>query len=263
MSQSLSRALELMARLAEGPANLDELAAELGVHKTTVLRLLRPLTEQRFAYRDGAHRFHLGSRLFEFAAAAEEQRDVRATAMSHLAEFNRRYGRTTHLAAREGDAIVYIAKLESRDQLRMFSRVGMAANKNSTAVAKVILADLDDAGLRAETARMDFGRRAANTITDPARYAEEIAAVRVAGWAGDREENEPSINCIAAPVRDVTGRVVAAVSVSVPDVVLAYDDLLLLLEPLREVCAAISAECGYHAPDEPRSGPIDEEGPLT
>jgi DNA-binding IclR family transcriptional regulator len=127
----------------------------------------------------------------------------------------------------------------------MYSRIGLSANLNSTAVAKVILADLPDAELRPIVAKMDFTKRAANTITTPDRYLREIESVRAQGWAQDREENEPSINCIAVPVRGASGKVVAAVSVSVPEVVLPFDQLLDLLAPLQAVCQLISADCGY------------------
>ncbi|WP_019202705.1 IclR family transcriptional regulator [Tsukamurella sp. 1534] len=245
MSQSLIRALDILTLLGDGPATLDELADELGVHKTTVLRLLRPLTDARFTYHDETHRYHLGSRLFDLSARAAEQRGVRTVASPHLVEFNREHGRTTHLAAREGDAVVYIDKLESRDLIRMYSRVGMEANLNSSAVGKILLADLPDTELRQIVAGMDFTRRTANTIVTPEAYLAEIATVREQDWAADREENEPSINCIGAPIRDASGAVVAAASVSVPDVVLPFDELLKLLEPLRATCAAISADCGF------------------
>ncbi|TWS26245.1 IclR family transcriptional regulator [Tsukamurella sputi] len=245
MSQSLTRALEILRLLGEGPASLDELADELGVHKTTVLRLLRPLTDARFAYHDDVHRYHLGSRVFDLAARASEQRSIKEIAAPHLIAFNREYGRTTHLAAREGDAVVYIDKLESRDLIRMYSRVGMEANLNSSAVGKVLLAALPDTELRPLVQGIDFTLRTPNTIIEPEAYLHEIAKVREQDWAVDREENEPSINCIAAPVRDASGSVVAAVSVSVPDVVLPFEELLNLLEPLRTTCAAISGDCGY------------------
>lgn len=167
MSQSLTRALEILRLLGEAPASLDELADELGVHKTTVLRLLRPLVDARFAYHDEAHRYHLGSRVFDLAARASEQRGIREIAAPHLVAFNRQYGRTTHLAAREGDAVVYIDKLESRDLIRMYSRVGMEVNLNSSAVGKLMLSTLPDDELRRFVAGMDFTRRTPNTIVTP------------------------------------------------------------------------------------------------
>ncbi|ABK70924.1 IclR family transcriptional regulator [Mycolicibacterium smegmatis] len=245
MSQSVARALHLLIQLGNGPATLDELAQSTGVHKTTVLRLLRTLADERFTFRDQSNRYHLGSRVFELAARGTDQREIRAIASPHLVAFNRAYGRTTHLAAMEGNDIVYIDKLESHDQIRMFSRIGLSANLNSTAVAKVILADLPDAELRPFVATMDFTRRTPNTITTPEAFLAEIDKVRAQGWAQDREENEPSINCIGVPIRGASGRVVAAVSVSVPNVVLPFEEVLDLLGPLQEVGERISRDCGY------------------
>ncbi len=245
MSQSVARALHLLVQLADRPATLDELAESTGVHKTTVLRLLRTLSEERFTFRDQANRYHLGSRIFELASRGTDQREIRQIASPHLTAFNRAYGRTTHLAAMEGGDIVYIDKLESHDQIRMFSRIGMSANLNSTAVAKIILADLPDSELRPIVKAMDFSRRTPNTITTPEEYLREIETVRAQGWAQDREENEASINCIGVPIRGASGRVVAAVSVSVPDVVLSFDQLLELLTPLRDVGQRISEDCGF------------------
>ena len=245
MSASLDKALQILRNLGAGPASLDELATALGVHKTTVLRLLRTLAEQHFVFRDGNHRYHLGSQVFELAGRGLEQREVRGIAAPHLTAFNREHGRTTHLSELSGSEIVYIDKLESHDQIRMYSRIGLSANLNSTAVAKVILADLPDSELRPIVAAMDFTRRTPNTITTPEEYLRVIETVRAQGWAQDREENEPSINCLGVPVRSASGRVVAAVSVSVPDVVLPFEQVLDLLEPLQAVGERISRDCGY------------------
>jgi DNA-binding IclR family transcriptional regulator len=247
MSQSLRRALRILIELGRGPANLDQLAEVTGVHKTTVLRLLRTLAEDGFVFRDGTHRYHLGSRLFELSARALDQREVRQIAAPHLAAFNRRHGRTTHLAVLEAGEVVYIDKLESHDQIRMYSRIGLRAPLHSTAVAKVLLADLPDDELAVVVAGIEFTPLAANTITDPSQFLAEIARVRAQGWAGDREENEPSINCLAAPVRGASGRVLAAVSVSVPEIVLPYQQLLELLPALLDVTTTISRDCGWVA----------------
>jgi DNA-binding IclR family transcriptional regulator len=148
MSQSLARALHILAKLGRGPATLDQLAEACGVHKTTALRLLRTLADERFVFRDGTHRYHLGSRIFELSSRALDQREVRGIAAPHLAAFNRQHGRTTHLAVLEDRDVIYVDKLESHDQIRMYSRIGLRAPLHSSAVAKVLLADLPDAQLQ-------------------------------------------------------------------------------------------------------------------
>ena len=245
MSQSLDKALQILKHLGAGPASLDQLATALGVHKTTVLRLLRTLAEQHFVFRDGSHRYHLGSQLFELADRGLEQREVRGISAPHLLAFNRAHGRTVHLSELDGSEIVYIDKLESHDQIRMASRIGLRAPVHSTAAGKVLVADLPPAALEGVLAGVTFARMTPNTITSREGFLAELARVREQGWAHDREENEKSINCIGAPVRDASGRAVAAVSVSVPDIVLTYDKLLDLLPALLTVTDTISRDCGY------------------
>jgi DNA-binding IclR family transcriptional regulator len=245
MSQSLDKALQILKHLGAGPASLDQLASALGVHKTTVLRLLRTLADEHFVFRDGNHRYHLGSQVFELSSRGLEQREVRGIAAPHLTAFNREHGRTTHLCELSGSEIVYIDKLESHDHVRMASRIGLRAPVHSTAAGKVLVADLPPNELESVLAGATFAPMTPRTITSRDDFLAELARVREQGWADDREENESSINCVAAPVRCASGRAVAAVSVSVPDIVLTYAQLLELLPALRAVTDKISRECGW------------------
>lgn len=254
MSQSLGKALQLLVLLGDRPATLDELAAAIGVHKTTVLRLLRTLADEHFVFRDGGHRYHLGARIHELSSRGLDQREVRGIAAPHLAAFNREHGRTTHLSELAGDEIVYIDKLESHDNIRMASRIGLRAPVHSTAAGKVLVADLAEAELDALLSGLAFPRRTSNTIVDAQAYRAELAHVREVGWGHDAEENEPSINCIAAPVRAASGRAVAAVSVSVPDIVMTDEQLQTLLPLLLDVVDAISRDCGWQPPTERSRG---------
>ncbi|MFE0463410.1 IclR family transcriptional regulator [Kitasatospora sp. NPDC058965] len=244
MSGTVSRAVALLAELAEGERSLDQLAGLLGVHKTTVLRLLQSLEEGRLVHRDAAHRYHLGAGLFALAGRALEQRPVRRIAAARLAELNAATGQTVHLAALEGDEVVYVDKYESRQPVRMYSRIGLPVPMHCAAVAKVLLADLPPARRQKLVAGLDFTPFTERTLTTPKALLAELARVAEQGWAQDRAEHEPFMNCVAAPVRDATGRVVAAASLSVPDLVLPYERVLELLPQLRAACAAISADCG-------------------
>ena len=96
MSQSLARALQILASLGEGDRSLDQLATELDVHKTTVLRLLRTMEADRFVRRDESHRYRLGSRLFALADAAREQHVVDAALVNALSALVVRDAHTRH-----------------------------------------------------------------------------------------------------------------------------------------------------------------------
>ncbi|HTJ69495.1 MAG TPA: IclR family transcriptional regulator [Actinospica sp.] len=249
MSQSLSRALRLLTELAEGPHSLDDLAGVLDVHKTTVLRLLRTLEDDRLVFRDAAYRYHLGAGLFALSSRALEQRPVRAAAAPHLAALNRETGHTVHLAAYEGGEVVYIDKYDSRHPVRMYSRIGLRARLHCTAVAKVLLAGLPVPERRAVADSISYEVMTPTTLTSPDALLAELARVAEQGYAVDHGEHETFINCVGAPIRDVSGRVVAAASVSVPDVLLDFDQVMALLPDLLTAAAAISADCGW--PDRP------------
>jgi DNA-binding IclR family transcriptional regulator len=242
MSQSLGRALQILASLGEGDRSLDQLATELDVHKTTVLRLLRTMEAERFVRRDEAHRYRLGSRLFALADAAREQHVVREVAAPHLRGLNQKTGQTVHLAAWENGEVVYVDKLDSVRSVRMYSQVGVPAALHCTAVGKVLLAAQPKRQREALLASLDYHAFTPRTITEPDALRDELDEVRAQGWAQDRAEHESFINCIGAPVRDHNGRVVGAVSISVPDVLLNYEQVLELLPDLLATTKAISAD---------------------
>jgi DNA-binding IclR family transcriptional regulator len=249
MSQSLGRALDLLAELAKQPATLDELAAKATVHKTTIMRLLHALEEKRFVVRDDGQRFRLGSKFFELSSKALEQRDIRTIAHPHLAELNARTGHTVHLAAFEGNEVVYIDKFESNHPVRMYSRVGLTAALHSAAVAKVLLADMPRLRQERIAEGLDYVRLTGNTISTPAQLLAELEQVKQQGWAHDNAEHEAFVHCIAAPIRDASGRVIAAASFSVPVVLLSYDGLLELLPDLKAGTEAISEDLGWVNPE--------------
>lgn len=241
MSQSLSRALQVLIELGDGERSLDELAASVGVHKTTVMRLLHTLEAERFVRRDEHHRYQLGSRLFALGQTALEQRAVRDVAQPHLARLSADIGGlTVHLATFENGTAVYVAKVETTTPVRMYSRVGLPAALHATAVGKVLVAALPPGQQETVVAGLDFPSFTTRTITDADAYRAELARVRAQGWAEDAAEHETFINCVGAPVTDDHGRVLAAVSVSVPDVILSHDQVLELVPRLLAATAAIA-----------------------
>lgn len=260
MSQSLGRALDVLDLVASGVDTLDPLAEAVGVHKTTVLRLLQMLESRGYVARDRAHRYRLGPAVYTLAQHAPGPADVRSAATAPMRELGERTGQTIHLAAALDDTVTYIDKVESRQPLRMYSRIGLPAALHATAVAKVLLGDLDDEELARRVADIEYTPFTGRTIRGPEELVAEVRRSAARGWAEDHEEHETFMNCIAAPVRAADGRVVAAVSISVPNVMLPYEGVLDLLPLLRDTVATISAELGFRGeqaftlPDAPTKG---------
>jgi DNA-binding IclR family transcriptional regulator len=245
MSQSLARALTILSELGEGSKSLEQLATRLDVHKSTVLRLLRTMESERFVRRDADHRYGLGSRLFELANRALETRDVRTVARPHLSALNSATGQTIHLATFESGEAIYIDKFDAIQSVRMYSRVGRPAPLHCTAVGKILVAGRPRSEWRQIAERLDYVKFTERSIDSPEAYLEELELVAAQGFAEDHEEHESFVNCIGVPVRDGTGAVVAAVSMSVPDLLLDHQQVLDTLPQVRAAADAISEELGW------------------
>jgi DNA-binding IclR family transcriptional regulator len=255
MSQTVDRALSILPLLAEGPADLGQVADRLGVHKSTALRLLRTLHEHGLVYRQSDQRYRLGARLFALAQEAMENLDVREIAHPHLARLNERCGHTVHLAVYEEGEVLYIDKVESRYPVRMYSRIGKPVAITVAAVAKLLLADLPEPERRTIAERLEYPLYTARSTPNAPAFLRELTKVREQGWATDLGGHEESINCVAAPIRGADGRVVAAMSVSAPNVVVTADELLTLLPQVRGTADDISGEYSGRTPAKDTVGP--------
>ncbi|MEW1628359.1 IclR family transcriptional regulator [Streptomyces sp. NPDC089173] len=252
MSQTVDRALSILPLLAQGPADLGQVAERLGVHKSTALRLLRTLHEHGLVYRQQDQRYRLGARLFALAQEAVENLDVREIAHPHLVELNDRCGHTVHLAVYEEQEVLYIDKVESRYPVRMYSRIGKPVAITVAAVAKLLLADLTEPERRAIAEKLDYPVYTSRSTPNAAAFLKELAVVREQGWATDLGGHEESINCVGAPIRGADGRVVAAMSVSAPNVVVTAEELLTLLPLVRRTAETISREYSGSGTNRPK-----------
>ncbi|MFD7640381.1 IclR family transcriptional regulator [Kitasatospora sp. NPDC059795] len=250
MSQTVDRALTILASLGEGPASLEQAAARIGVHKSTALRLLRTLQEHGFVTRQSDHRYRLGGRLFALAHQALEGIDIRQVAAPYLAVLNERYGHTVHLSVLEGDEVLYLDKVDARypdtgrGRLAEDARIGRRAPAMATAAGKVLLADLPADRLAAFLAEAELPARTAQPARDPEEVRAELAEVQRLGWAADQADHHEALNCIAAPIAGTEGTAIAACSISAPDRVASVVELSKLLPELLCTVEAISLAYG-------------------
>ena len=150
-----------------------------------------------------------------------------------------------HLASYEDGEAVYIDKYEGRHSVRMYSRIGKRAALHCTAVGKVLVAAMP-LPLREKVARsIEYRVLTPNTISTPEAYLEELAKVAERGYAIDNAEHEDFIHCVAAPTRGPGGEVLAAVSMSVPKVLLDFDGLLALVPEVQAAAREASVHSGW------------------
>jgi DNA-binding IclR family transcriptional regulator len=162
--------------------------------------------------------------------------------MQRLSELSRE---TVHLGVLDGFEVMFIGHIESSESLRMSGRVGRRTPAHSSSLGKAILAWADEAALQRYLDRSPLTAQTARTITDPKRLLRALEEVRARGYATDEEENRVGIQCVGAPVRDHTGRVVAAISVSGPSFRFTAERAADTAPHLLEAAAGISERMGW------------------
>jgi DNA-binding IclR family transcriptional regulator len=264
LAQSIRRAIDLIRRSAEHPLSLTEAADVLGVHKSTALRILQTLESARFVRRTGAGTYVLGSGLIELSELALGSMDLRQFAAAHLRALQRETSHTVHLAQLTGDEIIYIDKVDSPafDAVKLPSRVGRAVSIYASAVGKTILAYLPAEERDRLLSHVVFERFTDTTFADHESLEAELVRIRENGWATDNGEHDAYVMCVAAPIRDSRGQVIAAASITAIEVIANLDQLKSNLPRLLETANRISCELGYTPPSAP-SPDAPEDGRST
>lgn len=250
MNQSVERALILLEELEQGERRLGDLAAVLGTHKSTVLRILQTLESRSFVRRTESGGYRLGVRLLQLGATASDDLDLPTAARESLEKIAGATGETVHLAILDHGRVVYVDKVESIHPVRMYSRVGAMAPVHCTGVGKVLLAYTPRDGWP----ELELQRFTENTIVEHDDLVQEVEGIRSRGWGIDEREHEESIRCIAAPVFDVRGHAIAAVSVSVPASRMSREELDRHVTDLLLGTEAITRALGGDPPMVPIGG---------
>ena len=208
------KVLRTLDALPDNP-RLGDLAKATDLPKSTVHRILQTMVSEGFVVLDeSSGNYSPGPRLLGLAGRTFSRADTSSGAEPMLHRLQQETGATVHLAVLSGDEAVYVRKVEGNKPYRMVSRIGMAIPLHCTGIGKAILAGMSDAEVRAYAKRTGLARRTPNTVTDAKRLVTEVESIRQRGWAADLEENEIGIVCVGAGVRDHTGAITAAVSVS-------------------------------------------------
>lgn len=224
---------------------ISALAARLGLAKSTVHRLATTLVEYDILEQNReTGKYRLGLALFELGTLVRRKMDVMSEAQAQIHALADLSGETVQLAILDHLSVLYIRIRESRQAVRMSTGLGSRAPAHCTSVGKALLAyqppeviqQVIDNGLR---------RYTPNTITEGPRLLEELASVRQKGYAIDDEEIESGLRCVAAPIRDHSGRVVAAISVAAPVQRMTKKNLQTTVPSVAAAAEAISRRLGY------------------
>jgi len=246
---SVAAAVRLLKAFSEEQTEIgiSDLARKLGVAKSTVHRLAVTLCcDGMLEQNPDSGKYRLGISLFRLGSLVRRRMSVSNEARPLLRELREKVNETVHLAVLDGNEIMYVYNLESTQAIRMRSDVGVRKPAYCTAEGQAILAfqppevvdDIIRAGLAARTPQ---------TVTDADKLKRVLEAVRQRGCAIEDEESELGMRCIAAPLRNDAGEVVAAIGLAGPVSRLSKKALATHLPHVIETAAAISARLGYRA----------------
>ena len=219
-NHSVGKAMRIIETMAEdgGPMRLQDIADRVDLPPSTAMRFLNTLAVHGYVHQHPETlRYSLSLKLCAIADRINAQVNVRDVIHPHIERLSHLCGESTCLAVEESREVVYVDVVEGPDKmLKTLQRIGKRAPMHCTGVGKTMLLNYPDEIVREIITESGMERLTPNTITDPEHLLTELMGVRSDGTAIDDEECEPGVRCVAAPVRDYTGRVIASISVSGP-----------------------------------------------
>jgi DNA-binding IclR family transcriptional regulator len=250
--ERVSLILDILSNSTHG-ISVGELSEKTGFPKGTTHRLLTSAAYFDLVRQDPSTKnYYLGFKLVELGNRLLSQLDFRTEARPYLKELAERTKETVHLVILDRNEGLYVDKVDAvghTSGLRMVSALGARIPAHCSAVGKVLLASLSDESLLSVIKDKGLPRRTENTITDIEELRKHLQMIRDQGFAFDDEENEKGIQCVGAPIIDQRGKVLAAISISVPTIRVDKTTLQTTLkDQLTETAAQISQKLGYQGP---------------
>ena len=244
---SVANAIRLTKAFSESEfeMGISALASRLGLAKSTVHRLATTLVEYDILEQNReTGKYRLGLALFELGTLVRRKMDAASASHNEITALAESTGETVQLAILDHLSVLYIRIRESKQAVRMSSSLGSRAPAHCTSVGKALLAHQSQE-LVDQVIENGLKRYTVNTITEPAQLKEELASVRARGYAVDDEEIEVGLRCVAAPIRDHSGHVVAAISVAAPVQRMTKKNIQSTVPGVVAAAEAISRRLGY------------------
>jgi DNA-binding IclR family transcriptional regulator len=257
--QAVERALGILEALPcqGGQMTLTELAGRLGLVKSTVYRLLAVMERKGFVLQDQlTKRYELGYKIAQLAATPTGQSNVRWLAIDEMKRLHALTDETVTLSLLVGSERVYIDEMQSTQPIRRTVEIGKPIPLHSGSAGKAMLAFLPEEEVKASLGAGPLKAFTPATITRPERLWRDLRKVRRLGYAVARQERVLGSSGVAAPIRDKTGRPVAAIGISLPLARFTRVNASLFGSYVKEAAKNISLRLGWR----PGAGAAWEQG---
>lgn len=247
--KSADRVLMILDLIStRGPSTFSEIVTALDLPNSSAHNLLQTMVNRDYLEVEaGPRRYRLGLRLWQVAQAYLGNDDLVTAARPIMDSLVAETGETVQLARLDGVENVYLAIAESPHPMKLVSEVGTRLFAHATGLGKVLLSALPPEEAEARLRSVELPRFTRNTVVDVDLILEELERVRERAFATDVEEYVIGCRCVAMPIHDAAGRVVAAMSVSVPTP--RYDEQVAehITRSLRDAVTRLSRRLGHAA----------------
>lgn len=247
--KSLNRGLGILSCLAEStsPRTLTELSHQLNLSKSTIQRLTHTLQRSGYLDRDEeTKKYCLGPKVRSLGFWVMRSLDLRKVAFPYLEDTSKEIGETVNLAILDGAEIVYVERIKTQQILNINLHVGSRLPAYCTSMGKAILAFLSEDEVEKILRKKKLSLLTPYTIVLKENLKRELRRVKIRGFATNNEELSIGLRSVAAPVRDLTGRVIAAVNIAVPSIRVSTKRLeTVFAKKAVETANRISFALGY------------------
>lgn len=247
-SDKLLNLLEVMTEQPE-PLRLQDVSRLCDMNPSTALRFLTALQRRDYVAQDiDTGRYYLTFKLCYLAQNVSAFFDIRSLALPFMRSVAHIFGESCNLAMESDMTVMYIDVVTGPNKILMSTqRIGNVAPMHCTGVGKLFLTDYSATDLEHLIAVKKLARFTEHTITEPSALAEELDRIRKLDYAFDNQECEVGARCIAAPIRDYTGKIKAGISVSGPAVRMSDEHIFTHLPFLLETAQQISTRMGWQS----------------
>lgn len=246
LSTTVQKAFRLLEILGEKqPARPSEIVKQLALSRSNVYRLFSTLQGMGYIEKDFDLKYSLSFKIFILGSTVLRRNQLSDVARPYMARLAEICGENVNLGVMYEQKVLYIEKIESPHYLKLDQPIGRTDPLHCTALGKALLSGLTDRGIKAFLNYKKLVPYTKKTITDQGVLDRAIRNVRREGYSVDLEELNEGIHCIGAPIRDVTKKVIAAISISAPAIRLTKQKMKKLEGPLIETSLEISKKMGY------------------
>lgn len=245
--QSIERAFDVLEYfdMNNKEIGVTELSKKININKSTLHGIMKTLVQRNYLRQNKKNnKYMLGVKLLELGVLVQKTFPVTNISKEHLENLVNKHKETVHVAILEEDEVVFIDKLESSQSIRMVSDIGKRLPAHSTALGKVLLAHLPEEKKKKFTNK-NLEKLTSNTITDSSKLLKELEKIKDNGYAFDDQEVIDGVRCVSAPIRNFSGEVIAALSVSGPAFRMESDKIKKIINDVVKTANNISKELGY------------------